>query len=207
MKTNNNLAVAAKSGLVVALIITLGWANARAASDPSAPVALPRVLVEGTLNSKNCPWQIRAAVASPSAQAAVSQCGKLLASKDGDAWRQVEPNLRTFFRCVLFDRGVFVAVGGSYVDLLGVILTSRDGENWTIRRCGSKIILHSVTCGNGLFLAVGDNGLVLTSKDGAEWRSQKSEFGGTLASVAFGNGRFVAAGDDGVALVSVDGRG
>lgn len=150
------------------------------------------------------PRAIRATASSPKVQVAISSCGKLVVSKNGKPWRQAQPELRTFFRDVIFADGRFVAVGGSCVDLPGVIMTCTDGEDWRIQRCGAKMVLQGVTHGNGVFVVVGDDGMILTSKNGADWKAQAKVFEGTLASVAFGAGTFVAVGDDGVALVSSD---
>ena len=135
----------------------------------------------------------------------VSPEGGLLTSKDGSRWVEARLDVRTFIRSVTFGQGLFVAVGGSYVDVPGVILTSHDGENWVRRHPRNRINLHGVTCGNGLLVAVGDAGTIVTSYDGARWKNRRSGTAMALATIAFGNGIFVAGGESGTILTSTDG--
>jgi photosystem II stability/assembly factor-like uncharacterized protein len=135
----------------------------------------------------------------------VSPEGGLLTSKDGSRWVEARLDVRTFLRSVTFGQGLFVAVGGSYVDAPGVILTSNNGENWLRRHPKNRINLHGVACGNGLLVAVGDAGTIFTSHDGACWKNRRSGTTMALATIAFGNGIFVAGGESGTILTSTNG--
>lgn len=135
----------------------------------------------------------------------VSHEGGLWASRDGHLWAEQPLAARPFFRSVTFGDGLFVAVGGSYIDLPGVIMTSHDGTNWVRRHSRNKINLHSVAHGHGLFVAVGDQGTIFTSQDGACWKKRRWEASVTLAAIAFGNGVFVAGGESGTILTSTNG--
>jgi hypothetical protein len=135
----------------------------------------------------------------------LSHNGEILTSKDGKAWVEHRLGIRTFLRAVTFGAGVFVAVGGSYVDVPGVIVTSHDGVNWVRRHPKNTISLHGVTYGNGLLVAVGDAGTIVTSHDGACWKNRPSGTSMALAAIAFGNGIFVAGGESGTILTSTNG--
>jgi hypothetical protein len=148
---------------------------------------------------------VRTAVCVNGISLAVSHDGKLLtASNEGD-WKEVRLTCKAFFRGIAYGDGLFVLVGGSYIDQPGVILTSRDGTNWTLRRSGNRGNLYGVTHGNGIFVAVGDNHAVLASKNGIIWKERTPVTSDTLlSSIAFGNGAFVAVGDSGTVLTSTD---
>ena len=155
-----------------------------------------------------------------SACASISQCtgvvsshtvlvrlnnGRLQTSADSTHWTNCSVAVRTFFRAVTHDRGLFVAVGGSYFDEPGVIVTSPDGIVWTCRSSGTKNNLYSVAFGNGWFIAVGDSGAICTSEDGIVWKAQPSGTDALLAAVAAGNNLFVAGGESGAILISTNG--
>ena len=148
---------------------------------------------------------IRAAVFANGISLAVSNDGKLLTSSNEGDWKEVRQSCKAFFRGITCGDGLFVVVGGSYVDQPGVILTSRDGANWTSRRSGLRANLYGVTHGNSMFVAVGDNHTVLASKHGITWK-QRTPLASDmlLSSVAFGDGAFVAVGDSGTVLTSID---
>ena len=136
---------------------------------------------------------------------AVSHDGKLLTSSNGVEWTEVRLTFKTFLRGITCADGLFVVVGGSYVDRPGVILTSRNGTTWTLRESGTRANLYGVTHGNGIFVAVGDNQTVLTSKNGINWKQRTSITADLLlSSIAFGDGAFVAVGDSGTVLTSTD---
>ena len=151
-------------------------------------------------------YKIAARADSGMSSVAVSECGAVLVSKNGDEWSAVETGVRSFFRDVIFSGGQFVAVGGSYLFSSGAIVTSTNGEKWTIRRCGARAIYRGITFGGGTYVIVGDGGTILTSKDGANWKARWSGIDGTLADVAYGNGSFVAVGEDGKCVTSADGQ-
>jgi len=136
---------------------------------------------------------------------AVGYDGNLLASSNEGDWNEVRLTRKAFFREITCGDGLFVVVGGSYIDQPGVILTSRDGTNWTFRKSGTRANLYGVTHGNGIFVAVGENHTVLASKNGITWKQRTTATSDMLlSSVAFGNGRFVAMGDSGTVLTSID---
>jgi len=155
-----------------------------------------------------------------SACASVSQCsgvrsshtvlvrlinGRLQTSVDSAHWTDCSLAVRTFFRAVTHDRGLFVAVGGSYFDEPGVIVTSSNGTVWTRRSSGTKNNLYSVAFGHGSFIAVGDSGAICTSEDGVVWKARRSGTGALLAAVAAGNNLFVVGGESGAILTSTNG--
>ena len=131
--------------------------------------------------------------------------GRLQTPVDSTHWTDCSLAVRTFFRGITHDHGLFVAVGGSYFDEPGVIVTSPNGIVWTRRSSGTKNNLYSVAFGNGRFIAVGDSGAVCTSEDGIVWKAQRSGTGALLAAVAAGNNRFVAGGESGAILTSTNG--
>lgn len=146
----------------------------------------------------------------------VGGLGAIVASEDGQAWRQVhqepvlripgvgaypgwmEPNLNA----VAYGGGRFVAVGKPWF----LVLTSDDGETWRYsyqwngeRNNGSRALVD-VIYANGRFVAIGNesaaglNSYALTSADGVAW-SQSDVFAGvTLTNVAWDGSRFVAFG-------------
>jgi photosystem II stability/assembly factor-like uncharacterized protein len=149
---------------------------------------------------------LRSKVSVNGTSTAVSFCGKLLTSSNGTDWAEARLTFRTYLRGLMHANGLYVAVGGSYVDEPGVILTSRDAMNWTRRRSPTKANLYGIAFGNGTYVAVGDSGTILTSPDGVTWKRRAA---GTspealLSSLAFGNGTFVAVGDSGKVLTSTD---
>jgi len=113
--------------------------------------------------------------------------------------------VRTFVRSVAFGQGLFVAVGGSYIDVPGAILTSRDGVNWVRRNAANRMNLHQVACGGGIFVAAGDSGTILISTNGVMWLAQPSGTSASLTGVAYGNALFVAGGECGSILTSTTG--
>lgn len=148
----------------------------------------------------------RAVADGNSASAAVTCDGKLMISTNGVGWDEVNLNFSTFFRGVTCGNGLFIAVGGSFVDEPGVILTSRDSKSWIRRAAGNRVNLYSVAYGGGSFVAVGDADTILTSRDGASWtRRPAPTWDILLAAVAYGNGVYVAVGDSGTILTSRNG--
>jgi hypothetical protein len=135
----------------------------------------------------------------------IGHSGGILISKDGSIWVEQQLGIRTFLRSVTFGQGLFVAVGGSYIDVPGAIPTSRDGVTWLRRNAANRMNLHQVACGDGLFVATGDSGTILTSTDGIKWKAQRSGTSASLAGVAYGNGLFVTGGEDGTLLTSREG--
>jgi photosystem II stability/assembly factor-like uncharacterized protein len=131
--------------------------------------------------------------------------GQLQRSDSSGCWTNCQVGVRTFFRAVIRERGLFVAVGGSYFDERGVIVTSANGITWTRRSSGIKQNLYSVTFGNGAFVAVGDAGAIYKSTDGVAWKAQRSGTDILLASVTAGNNMFVAGGESGALLTSTNG--
>ena len=155
-----------------------------------------------------------------SASASISQCagvvsshtvlvrlnnGRLQTSVDSTHWTNCSLAVRTFFRAVTHDRGLFVAVGGSYLGEPGVIVTSTNGLAWTRRSSGTKNNLYRVASGNGSFIAVGDSGAICTSEDGVVWKGQRSGSDTLLSAVAAGNNIFVVGGESGAILTSTNG--
>ncbi len=131
--------------------------------------------------------------------------GQLESSENKATWTNRPLPIPTFVRGMTYANGLFVAVGGSYVENPGVILTSVDGITWTRRKSQNKINLNGVAYGNGFFVAVGDAGTILTSSNGVGWCTRCSGTSATLACVAFGNGIFVVGGESGTILVSTNG--
>jgi hypothetical protein len=139
---------------------------------------------------------------------AITPHGGLAIARNGDDWTEIRLGFRTFLRSVTWGNGLFVAVGGSYVDVPWVILVSRDGIHWTRRNRRNRINLYGVVYGGGLYVAVGDRGTILTSQDALSWKRQESRTSDVLfSSVAFGDGTFVAAGDSDTVLSSTNGAG
>jgi hypothetical protein len=134
----------------------------------------------------------------------VGHGGGIQTSKAGRT--QVERlGVRTFVRSVAFGQCLFVAVGGSYIDVPGAILTSRDGVNWVRRNASNRMNLHQVACGRGIFVAAGDSGTILVSTNGVAWKEVHSRISASLTGVAYGNGLFVAGGESGTILTSTNG--
>src|SRR5438445_98702 len=69
---------------------------------------------------------------------AINQKGGIVTSTDGVQWSTCQLNARTFMRGVACGQGLFVAVGGSYVDVPGVIMTSTDGITWIPKKSGTR---------------------------------------------------------------------
>src|SRR6185436_1876352 len=134
----------------------------------------------------------------------VAHGGGILTSKAGRIQAE-RLGVRTFVRSVTFGQGLFVAVGGSYVDVPGSILTSRDGVNWVRRKAANRMNLHQVAFGSGVFVASGDSGTILISTNGVTWKAQRSGTSASLSGVAYGNGLFVAGGESGTILTSTNG--
>jgi hypothetical protein len=134
----------------------------------------------------------------------VTRQGRILTSTDGCTWAQQLLPCRTFLRGVTYGNSLFVAVGGSYIDIPGVILTSHDGTNWTRRNRQNKTTLHGVAHGSALFVAVGDAGTILISSNGLDWKPGPSVTSMNLAAISFGNGTFVAGGESGTVLTSTN---
>ena len=134
----------------------------------------------------------------------VGQGGGIRTSKAGRI-RAERLGVRTFVRSVTFGQGLFVAVGGSYIDVPGAILTSRDGMNWVRRNAANRMNLHQVAFGSGVFVASGDSGTILISTNGVAWKAQRSGTSASLSGVAYGNGLFVAGGESGTLLTSTNG--
>src|SRR6266498_2088441 len=134
----------------------------------------------------------------------VGHGGGILTSKAGRI-RAERLGVRTFLRSVTFGQGLFVAVGGSYVDVPGAILTSRDGVNWVRRNAANRMNLYQVACGGGIFVAAGDSGAILVSTNGVTWKAQRSGTSASLTGVAYGNDLFVAGGESGTILISTNG--
>ena len=131
--------------------------------------------------------------------------GGILTSKDGSIWNEQSLAGRPFLRGVAFGQGIFVAVGGSYIDVPGLVITSQDGITWVRQHPQNKINLNSVTYGDGLFVAVGDQGTIFTSQDSVCWKKRPSRTSAMLAAIAFGKGIFVAGGESGTLLTSTNG--
>jgi hypothetical protein len=131
--------------------------------------------------------------------------GRIHTSPDGRLWTERPLPFQTFLRDITYAGGMFVAVGGSYMDEPGVIVTSPNGLHWTRKNPRNRITLNSITWGNGSFVAVGDHGTVLISTNGGTWKSQRSPTNSMLAKVLFGNGVFVAGGESGTILTSSNG--
>jgi hypothetical protein len=134
----------------------------------------------------------------------VGHGGRVLTAKAGRI-RAERLGVRTFVRSVTFGQGLFVAVGGSYIDVPGTILTSRDGVNWVRRNAANRMNLHQVAWGGGIFVAAGDSGTILISTNGLRWKAQRSGTSASLTGVAYGNGLFVAGGESGTILTSTNG--
>jgi len=134
----------------------------------------------------------------------VAHGGGILTSKAGRIQAE-RLGVRTFVRSVTFGQGLFVAVGGSYVDVPGAILTSRDGVNWVRRNAVNRMNLHQVAWGGGIFVAAGDSGTILISTNGIAWQAQRSGTSASLTGVAYGNGLYVAGGESGIILTSTNG--
>jgi hypothetical protein len=159
----------------------------------------------GVTRTQEINRSVRTKVSVNGISLAVSYDGKLLTSSNGADWMEVRLTLRAFLRGLTYGDGLFVVVGGSYIDQPGVILTSRDGTNWTLRGSGTRANLYGVTHGNGIFVAVGENHTILASKNGVTWKPRTTVTSDVLlSSVAFGNGAFVAVGDSGTVLTSID---
>jgi hypothetical protein len=132
--------------------------------------------------------------------------GRIITSSDGIAWNISNLEIKTFLRNATYANGLFVVVGGSYVDEPGVLLTSRDGVTWFRRKIPVRANLYGVAYGNGLFVAVGDNDTILTSTNGVVWKMRKTNTRDVLLSaVAYGGGSFLAVGDSGTILASTNG--
>lgn len=149
---------------------------------------------------------VKAAVCADGSHLAVNNRGELWTSKDHNTWQYKELTVRTFLRGATYGNGLFVIVGGSYLDEPGVILTCRDGKTVIRRKSPTKANLYSVAYGQGQFVAVGDKDTLLTSKDGVVWKRQAARTQDVqFSAVTFGNGTFVAVGDSGTVLTSTDG--
>jgi hypothetical protein len=132
--------------------------------------------------------------------------GGIETSEDKFIWTERPLLTRTFLRGLAYGHGLFVAVGGSYVDAPGIIVTSRDGVTWRERKGSGKSNLYGVAFDHGLFVAVGESGAICTSVDGVRWRSRPSGVSATLlATVVAGNGIFVGGGDCGTIVTSTNG--
>ena len=180
----------------ICLAVVSGGFSQSVPEEMRAPAA-----VSGIVGSPSCDRFIRG-----DGRYARLRSGGIQTSEDKVVWTARPLVTRTFLRGLTYGRGLFVAVGGSYLDAPGVIITSRDGITWRERKVPGKNNLYGVAFGQGLFVAVGDAGAIYTSVDGVSWKSQRSGFSATLlATVAAGNGVFIAGGDSGTILTSTNG--
>jgi hypothetical protein len=72
--------------------------------------------VADVTRSRKADSSLPAAVRVNGITTAVSSCGKLMTSSNGTDWTEVRLTFRTFLRGLTHANGLYVVVGGSYVD-------------------------------------------------------------------------------------------
>jgi hypothetical protein len=125
----------------------------------------------------------------------------ILASEDGQTWKQLIREDRGKLNDITFASDRFVAVGDG-----PTILTSHDTASWSRRDLTFQRGLHAVTYGAGRFVTVGGKFMmarydwprvhVFQSVDGFEWSECFEEAGNPMTAIAYGQGVFLAFGQN-----------
>jgi mono/diheme cytochrome c family protein len=199
---------------VYALETLLRWhglERVTVAGDP-APATCASLGKESRVRRVSATWrvgepipEVRLVVTNAVRRVALSTTGALLTAAVGQSWQEVRLPFRTFLRGLTLGHGLFVAVGGSYVDTPGVILTSTDGARWRVRHAGTGENLYAVTFGGNRWVAVGDSGVIWTSKNGTRWQRCDSGSVACLFRVSYHDGLFIATGEYNATVTSKDG--
>lgn len=135
-----------------------------------------------------------------SSQIVISVAVGSVAGQHWDTAHAIMPS----WRSVVFDAGIFVAVGSS-----GGVSVSTDGQQWT----SHNTAYHnwaSLAHGNAGWVAISFDGSVGTSTDGTEWSITSTALPGadvntSLSEVVFGNGVYVIGSYASGSWVSTDG--
>jgi hypothetical protein len=97
---------------------------------------------------------------------------------------------------VIYDEGLFVAVGTNTSSTTGQVMYSSDGINWTLATGVPNHVWNQVTYGNGRFVATASSGsYAMYSDDGITWNASSTNLSSytSVFGAAFGNGKFVAS--------------
>lgn len=119
-----------------------------------------------------------------------------------DTWhlRSSLPGGQLGFTSVIWDDGLFVAVGGTN------LTTSTNGVDWAQHNPALNGSMRKLAAGNGTYVAVGLYGLIASSPDGTNWTERSAATNSFhFTDVTYGNGLFVAVGEAGRILTSLDG--
>jgi hypothetical protein len=125
--------------------------------------------------------------------------GVIYTSADGSGWYQITTGLIGRLTDVIYENGMFVAVGEN-----DTLMYSADGTSWTtVSRTktinSGSINYTGIAYGEGLFVAVGGNGEIVKSLDGTAWEDME-KYNGSLSCITYGSGYFVTAGQSGLIL-------
>lgn len=141
-----------------------------------------------------------AAAAGNGVTIAVGRGGTVIASSDGNEWRNIRAGFEYSLLDVVWGNGLFVAVGGEvgfeFSPGLGLILTSADGVSWTERHRENHVSLESVVWTGSRFVAVGVGDRVFLSDDGIAWSEQSLGEVEYIYDVAWNGSLLVAVGRD-----------
>ena len=147
--------------------------------------------VEWTARESGTTASLRAITFGTNAFVAVGADHTLLTSTNqGRAWRIADGINVGTLNTVLYDAGLFVAVGTR-----GGIVTSPDGLEWTAHSAGATPDLHLLVYENGTFVAYSNTTDTLYSTNGSDWAVRWDASGIYMTGVAAGNGVFVGVGD------------
>ncbi len=97
---------------------------------------------------------------------------------------------------VIYDEGLYVAVGTNTSGTTGQAMYSSDGINWTLATGVPNHVWNQVTYGNGRFVATASSGSwAMYSDDGITWSLSATSLTSytSVLGAAFGNGKFVAS--------------
>ncbi len=128
--------------------------------------------------------QTPSAGGSPTCLVAVASKGRVFASSDSVAWREVAsvgaPG------AVAHGESLWVATTGSKLSI------SADGSTWQTKETTAS--LRAVATDGRAWVGVGYGGAIVTSPDGLSWTSAAADTSWDLGAVGFGGGRWVAVG-------------
>jgi hypothetical protein len=125
--------------------------------------------------------------------------GRATATDPLDNWSVRESGATNYLQNVVYEKGLYVAVGYQ-----GAILTSSNAVEWTAQNSGTTDSLYTLVYGGGLFVAAGNRGALTVSEDGINWSAINSGTQNPLFGSTYGDGLWVVAGGSNI-LVSANG--
>jgi hypothetical protein len=138
---------------------------------------------------------------------AVGDSGQVLTSPNGADWTLHDSVTFDELHGIIFEQGIFVAVGYSWDDSRGLIMTSPDGASWSRYMTNSNETVYGIAFGNNTFAAVSDYGsIAVAPSTGAPWTILNNALQQyPLYGITFANNLFVATGAQGAIVTSSNG--